>query len=90
MTNIVRVADDYIPAPLRSFQKDVNELAYTSVKTFMENPEQMERILKPVVIKLSKWMKQQSSILCSTLKTVRLDVKLLVLLLTSMVIGSVS
>ena len=45
MMNIVRVADDYVPAPLRSFQKDVNDLAYTSIQTFMENPEQMERIL---------------------------------------------
>jgi hypothetical protein len=45
MMNMVRVADDYIPAPLRSFQKDVNELAYTSVQTFMENPESMDRIL---------------------------------------------
>ncbi len=45
MMNLVRVADDYLPVPLRSFQKDVNELAYTSVKTFMANPESIERIL---------------------------------------------
>ena len=45
MMNLVRVADDYMPAPLRSFQKDVNDLAYTSVQTFMENPERIDSIL---------------------------------------------
>ena len=45
MMNMVRVADDYIPAPLKSFQQDVNDLAYTSVQSFMENPESMDRIL---------------------------------------------
>ena len=45
MMNMVRVADDYIPAPLRSFQQDVNDLAYTSIQSFMENPESMDRIL---------------------------------------------
>ena len=45
MANMVRVADDYLPAPLRSFQKDINDLAYTSVQTFMENPELLENIL---------------------------------------------
>ena len=45
MANMVRVADDYLPAPLRSFQKDVNDLAYTSVETFMANPELVDNIL---------------------------------------------
>ncbi len=45
MANVVRVADDYLPAPLLSFQKDINELAYTPLKTFMENPEHVENIL---------------------------------------------
>ena len=45
MMNMIRVADDYAPLPLRSFQKDVNELSFTSVKTFMENPESIDRIL---------------------------------------------
>ena len=39
MMNMVRVADDYVPFPLRSFQADVNDLAYTPVQTFMESPE---------------------------------------------------
>ncbi len=45
MANMVRVADDYLPAPLLSFQKDINDLAYTSVETFMSNPELVENIL---------------------------------------------
>ena len=45
MMNVVRVADDFVPAPLRSFQSDVNELAYTSVKDFMSNPELVETLL---------------------------------------------
>ena len=45
MANVVRVADDYLPAPLRSFQKNVNELAYTPVQEFMNNPERVEQIL---------------------------------------------
>ena len=45
MANVVRVADDYLPAPLLSFQKDINELAYTPLKTFMENPEHVENML---------------------------------------------
>ena len=45
MSNVVRVADDYLPAPFISFQKDINELAYTPLKTFMENPEHVENLL---------------------------------------------
>ena len=45
MMNVVRIADDFVPAPLRSFQSDVNELAYTSVKDFMSNPELVETLL---------------------------------------------
>lgn len=45
MANVVRVADDYLPAPLLSFQKDIHDLAYTPLKTFMENPEHVENIL---------------------------------------------
>ncbi len=45
MTNVVRVADEYVPAPLRSFQKDINELAYTPLKNFMSNPELVDEIL---------------------------------------------
>lgn len=45
LSNMVRVGDDFIPAPFRSFQRDVNELAYTSVQTFINNPDSIDRIL---------------------------------------------
>ena len=45
MSNVVRVADDYLPAPLLSFQRDINDLAYTPLQTFMENPEHVESLL---------------------------------------------
>ena len=43
--NLFRLADDYLPAPFKSFQQDINELAYTPVKTFVENPDLMDSIL---------------------------------------------
>ena len=45
MANILKQADDYAPAPLRSFQKDINELAYTSVSDLAGNPELMDQLL---------------------------------------------
>ncbi len=54
MANMVRVADDYLPAPLRSFQRDVNDLAYTSVQSFMKNPELMDDILSKRGHKISQ------------------------------------
>jgi hypothetical protein len=54
MTNMVRVIDDYLPAPFPSFQKDINELAYTSVETFMTNPELIENILASRGYKISQ------------------------------------
>ena len=48
MMNMVRVADDYILHP-KSFQKDVNELAYTSSNVYGK-PESTDRILAPVVL----------------------------------------
>ena len=89
MTNIVRVADDYIPAPLKSFQKDVNELAYTSVKTFMENPEQMERILKARGHKVELMDETAKLNTLVDLKNRTLGRKAIGSFLTSMVIGSV-
>ena len=54
MVNMVRVADDYLPAPFTSFQRDLNDLAYTSVGTFMENPELVENILSSRGHKISQ------------------------------------
>jgi hypothetical protein len=45
LVNVIRTGDEYIPAPIRSFQKDINELAYTPVKTFMAQPELVDNIL---------------------------------------------
>ena len=52
--NLFRLTDDYIPAPFRSFQQDINELAYTPVKTFVENPDLMESILAKRGYKVDK------------------------------------
>ena len=45
MANMVKQLDDYAPLPLKSFQKDINELAYTSVSDFAGNPALMDEIL---------------------------------------------
>jgi hypothetical protein len=89
MMNMVRVADDYIPAPLRSFQKDINELAYTSVKTFMENPEQMERILKTRGHKVELMDETAKLNTLIDLKNRTLGRKAIGSFVTSLVIGSV-
>ena len=54
LVNVVRTADEYIPAPIRSFQKDINDLAYTPVKTFMEQPELVDNILTARGYKVSQ------------------------------------
>ena len=89
MMNMVRVADDYIPAPLKSFQKDVNDLAYTSVQTFMENPESMERILSARGYKLDTMDEVAKINTIVDLKNRTLGRKAIGTFFTSMVIGSV-
>ena len=89
MMNMVRVADDYIPAPLKSFQKDVNELAYTSVQTFMENPEAMERILVSRGHKVDQMDEIARINTLVDLKNRTLGRKAIGSFVTSMVIGSV-
>lgn len=89
MMNIVRVADDYVPAPLRSFQKDVNDLAYTSIQTFMENPEQMERILAARGHKVDQMDEVARINTLVDLKNRTLGRKAIGSFFTSMVIGSV-
>jgi len=54
LTNVFRVVDDTIPLPFRGFQEDINDLAYTPLQTFMENPELMERVLKKRGYKLNQ------------------------------------
>ncbi len=89
MMNMVRVADDYIPAPLKSFQKDVNELAYTSVQTFMENPEAMERILASRGHKVDQMDEIARINTLVDLKNRTLGRKAIGSFVTSLVIGSV-
>jgi len=45
MANVVKQADDYMPLPLKSFQKDIQELAFTSVQDLSANPELMDKLL---------------------------------------------
>ena len=45
MANMVKQLDDYAPLPLKSFQKDINELAYTSVSDLSGNPALMDHLL---------------------------------------------
>ena len=45
MANMVKQLDAYAPLPLKSFQKDINELAYTSVSDLSGNPALMDQLL---------------------------------------------
>jgi hypothetical protein len=45
MTNVVKQVDDYMPLPLKSFQQDINDLAYTAKEELFANPELMDRLL---------------------------------------------
>ena len=44
--NILNIVDETIPFPFRSFQEDINKLAYTSLDKFQENPMMMREILE--------------------------------------------
>lgn len=45
MANMLKQADDYSPLPLRSFQQDINDLAYTPVIDLAGNPQLMDQLL---------------------------------------------
>ena len=45
MANVVKQVDDYMPLPLKSFQTDINDLAYTPLNDLYNNPELMDRLL---------------------------------------------
>lgn len=45
MANVVKQADDYMPLPLKNFQQDINDLAYTAKEQLFTNPELMDRLL---------------------------------------------
>ncbi len=89
MANMVRVADDYLPAPLRSFQRDVNDLAYTSVQTFMENPELIENILAKRGHKISQMDETAKLNTLIDLKNKTLGRKAIGTFVTSTAIGAI-
>ena len=45
MANVVKLTDDYMPLPFKSFQKDIQDLAFTSVDDLVANPELMDNLL---------------------------------------------
>ena len=89
MANMVRVADDYLPAPLRSFQRDVNDLAYTSVQSFMKNPELMDDILSKRGHKISQMDGTAKLNTLIDLKNRTLGKKAIGTFVTTLAIGSV-
>jgi hypothetical protein len=89
MMNMVRVADDYIPLPLRSFQKDVQELAYTSTQTFMENPDAVDLILSKRGFDVENLDQLSKLNTLVDLKNKTLGRKAIGSFVTSMAIGSV-
>ena len=89
MANMVRVMDDYLPAPLRSFQRDVNELAYTSVETFLEQPELVENILTNRGYKITQMDETARLNAIVNLKNKTLGRKAIGTFVTSLAVGSV-
>lgn len=89
LANIIRTADDYIPAPIRSFQSDINELAYTSVETFMEQPELVETLLTKRGYKLAQMDETARLNAIVDLKNKTLGKKGVSAIITSIVLGSV-
>ena len=70
-------------------KKDVNELAYTSVQTFMENPESMDRILGTRGFKIDQMDEIAKTNALIDLKNRTLGRKAIGTFFTSLVIGSV-
>ena len=89
MANMVRVVDDYLPAPLLSFQRDVNDLAYTSVQSFMKNPELMDDILSKRGHKISQMDGTAKLNTLIDLKNRTLGKKAIGTFVTTLAIGSV-
>ena len=46
LANAINVADETLPLPLRSFQKDINDLAYRSMDSFSQNPSLVRDVLE--------------------------------------------
>ena len=88
MMNMVRVADDYIPLPFRSFQQDVQDLAYTSMQDFIENPDQIDNILKARGHRVETMDEISKINTLADIKNRTLGRKAIGTFVTSMVIGS--
>ena len=54
LANIVKQTDNYLPLPFKSFQKDVNELAFTAAEDFAVNPELVDQLLTSRKINISQ------------------------------------
>lgn len=46
LANAINLADETLPLPLRSFQQDVNDLAYRSMDSFSQNPALVRDVLE--------------------------------------------
>ena len=55
MANMVKQLDDYAPLPLKSFQKDINDLAFTSVSDLSGNPALMDKLFLVVGLTQALW-----------------------------------
>lgn len=45
LANVIKQGDNFSPLPLKSFQKDINELSFTPVEDFAANPEMVDQML---------------------------------------------
>ena len=45
LANVFKQADNYVPLPFKSFQKDINELTFTPMEDFAVNPDLVEQLL---------------------------------------------
>ncbi len=89
MMNMVRVADDYMPLPFKSFQQDINDLTFNKTQTFIENPEAIDRILSTRGHNIDKMDNIAKLNTIVDLKNRTLGRKAIGTFFTSMVIGSV-
>lgn len=46
LANAINLADETLPLPMRSFQKDINDLAYRSMDSFGQNPALVRDVLE--------------------------------------------
>ena len=54
LANVIKQTDNYAPLPFKSFQKDINELTFTSAEDFAVNPELVDQLLTSRGINVSQ------------------------------------